>query len=603
MSDLITPDDLPAINELNEFTDKVPELQINTDVLGGTDGPANFQARALSNRTKYLKTKLEEIKNELNQLSEDTENTINQINQDIDSLSQNTENELNQLSNDIDQASQSANDSMKKSANGSDIDDAETFRENLGLKNAALATVISSLIDSTAARLMSVGAFGLGGVGIRIPAGTDVLTYLSTAQSGKYSALGTNPSTPTSSEGWMFELINFNNSLRGVFATPATITAASHRVFYNCYNGGVWSGWSEFWTNRNLQNPLTAAGAQTITGVKVFSYDGAGIVLRPVSTNMANFIRGQTEAGVNTWWIGRGSNTTADVSLLNESGGAYIRLLQNGNIQLNVATTVTINGVNVLTENTGVTTSTAQTITGTKTFSQNISIVRTSFPGIELSNTGIAAGTVGRYRLITASLAGALQIYSRSAGDTTTNQTVINIPTAATGTALVTGNNAVADSSGFWKTASPVINIYADGSFTATDDAEGVAVERLSEGTYKITGCAGMHPDAAWNGIDGGVTNPRCRNGLELTWNDFDVEPDGSVIVRIYHRPHPDAISFARNEIDGYENGDLIDVPKGFYIQVRVNMPERENTVETQSVRHSNVYCGTVSPSFIHVDA
>ncbi|AVT59195.1 phage tail fiber protein [Pectobacterium versatile] len=239
---------------------------------------------------------------------------------------------------------------------------------------------------------------------------------------------------------------------------------------------------------------------------------------------------------------------------------------------------------------------TLQTITNAKIFTVNPSIMRAGFPGIELTNTNVTTGTVGRYRLITSSTATQFQIYSRSDGSNTTGQVVTTIPTNATGTALVTGNNAVADSSGFWKTASPVINIYADGSFTTTDEAAGVNVERLSEGVYKITGCQGMHPDAAWNGIDGGVSNPKCRNGLELTWNDFSVESDGSVVVRTYHRPHPEAISFARNEIEGYGNGDPIDVPADLFIQVRVNMPEHE-PVKPAAVMGSNVYCNTISPA------
>lgn len=157
-----------------------------------------------------------------------------------------------------------------------------------------------------------------------------------------------------------------------------------------------------------------------------------------------------------------------------------------------------------------------------------------------------------------------------------------------------TGNTTIG-SGGALLAASPVINIYSDGSFTTNDEATGAQVERLREGVYKITGCCGMNADPAWNGIDGGVKNPVCRNGLELTWNDFSVESDGSVIVRTYHRPHPDAISFARNEIEGYENSDPIDVPRGLFIQVRVNMPER--IAPKSAVMHSNVYNNTISPA------
>ncbi|MEI7341400.1 pyocin knob domain-containing protein [Pectobacterium brasiliense] len=165
--------------------------------------------------------------------------------------------------------------------------------------------------------------------------------------------------------------------------------------------------------------------------------------------------------------------------------------------------------------------------------------------------------------------------------------------------ALYTGFNAVADSSGFWKTASPVINIYSDGSFTTTDEADGVNVERLSEGVYKITGCQGMHPDAVWNGIDGGVSNPKCRNDKALLWNTYEVHEDGSVTVYTFHRVHADAMPFAQNRLTldkepfdpekghtpdiEWPNQTPIDVPRGLFIQVRVNMPERDGEINPVS--------------------
>lgn len=82
----------------------------------------------------------------------------------------------------------------------------------------------------------------------------------------------------------------------------------------------------------------------------------------------------------------------------------------------------------------------------------------------------------------------------------------------------------------------------------------------------------------------GGISCPKCCNGLERVWNDHDVEADGSIVIRTYHQPHPDAPAFARNEIDGYANGDPIDIPHDTFISVRVQMPEverQEAVVET----------------------
>ncbi|MCU1787530.1 hypothetical protein CUU54_01500 [Pectobacterium polaris] len=173
-----------------------------------------------------------------------------------------------------------------------------------------------------------------------------------------------------------------------------------------------------------------------------------------------------------------------------------------------------------------------------------------------------------------------------------------------------TGNTTVG-SGGALLVASPVINIYADGSFTTTDEAAGVDVERLSEGVYKITGCQGMNADPAWNGIDGGIKNPVCRNDKTLLWNNYEVDEDGSVTVYTFHRVHLDAMPFAQNRLtldkepfdpkkghaleDTWPDQTPIDVPRGLFIQVRVNMPERIEQKPT--IMSSNVYCNTISPA------
>lgn len=50
---------------------------------------------------------------------------------------------------------------------------------------------------------------------------------------------------------------------------------------------------------------------------------------------------------------------------------------------------------------------------------------------------------------------------------------------------------------------------------------------------------------------------------------------DGSILVKTYHRTHPNAPEFANNKIDGFNDGDPIDIPAGRFISVRVQMPEQ----------------------------
>lgn len=134
--------------------------------------------------------------------------------------------------------------------------------------------------------------------------------------------------------------------------------------------------------------------------------------------------------------------------------------------------------------------------------------------------------------------------------------------------------NTTVDSNGFIKTASPIVKIYSDGVAETNDEAEGVTVTRISAGVYVVEGCLGLNSDPSWGGPDGGIEIPTDANKQPRLWVDYSVRADGSVEVRTYHRTHPHAPAFARNEIEGVADGDPIDIPQGTFISVRVNMPE-----------------------------
>ncbi len=135
--------------------------------------------------------------------------------------------------------------------------------------------------------------------------------------------------------------------------------------------------------------------------------------------------------------------------------------------------------------------------------------------------------------------------------------------------------NARADTNGFIKKASPIIDINPDGTFTTNDESEGATVTRVAQGEYLIEGVLGFNSDAGWGGVDGGIEIPLDVNKQPLIWVDSKVMEDGSILVRTYHRTHPNAPKFARNDIDGYKDGDPIDIPDGRFISVRVQMPEQ----------------------------
>ncbi|MEG5323924.1 hypothetical protein UXO23_23485, partial [Enterobacter bugandensis] len=92
-------------------------------------------------------------------------------------------------------------------------------------------------------------------------------------------------------------------------------------------------------------------------------------------------------------------------------------------------------------------------------------------------------------------------------------------------------------------------------------------------GEYLVEGCEGLNSDAAWGGIDGGFDIPTDRNKQPLIWLDYEVNADGSVLVKTYHRTYPDAPTFARNELLGVDDGAPVDIPRDQFVSIRVEMP------------------------------
>ncbi|MGP0751938.1 phage tail fiber protein [Escherichia coli] len=140
-------------------------------------------------------------------------------------------------------------------------------------------------------------------------------------------------------------------------------------------------------------------------------------------------------------------------------------------------------------------------------------------------------------------------------------------------TIFYNNRNTTKASDGTLKAASPIVQIFADGSYELNDESEGCAVTRIGLGEYLIEGCTGLNADAAWGGIDGGFDIPTDRNKQPLVWLDYEVNADGSILVKTYHRTHPAAPAFARNEITGLTDGEPIDIPKDQFVSVRVEMP------------------------------
>lgn len=143
--------------------------------------------------------------------------------------------------------------------------------------------------------------------------------------------------------------------------------------------------------------------------------------------------------------------------------------------------------------------------------------------------------------------------------------------------------NTTKDSNGNLKAASPVIKVFAD-HIELNDESEGVELEKLDTGRYKLKGTLGMHSDASWGGIHGGLVVPNGINNLPLVWADFDVLPDGDIVIETRYRKHalhqmleaqrlmsyPEFLDENNEEREDY---DYCDIPNGHWIDVRVQMP------------------------------
>ncbi|MCW2485928.1 hypothetical protein J5069_08475 [Candidatus Symbiopectobacterium sp. NZEC127] len=470
--------------------------------------------------------------------------------------------------------------------------------------------------DATAGSIMLNGAWGWGGLGEDFTrTSADFLTWVRSAANG--SRIFRNVTDTPYTQPYGASIVIKSVDTWGVLSIGYG-SSSGVRV-----SGGNASGSNtithNLWTDKNLVKQVSAfdatAGSVMLNGAwgwgglgsqRTFATEAEQIAFMNSATNGSQLFRPSTFTGgaestlLKTYGpaiLFKTGDTWAAISVGHHGTGSAVtqrrgvKILagtQDGPIPANYELWTDQNLPNPATLDT------AQTISGVKKFTAS-PIISATNATVSLEASGFTESSVGRWSQLTNN-GGITRLFIRagSGGNpTSTGERVLTFPSSASGTILASGNNAVADSNGFWKTASPVVKLYADGTSELTSEAEGITTERLSEGVYRISGCLGLNADLAWGGIEGGISCPKCRNGLERVWNDYDVEADGSIVIRTYHRPHPDAPAFARNEIEGYASGDPIDIPRDTFISVRVQMPEREE--EKPKVMHSNVYCNTVA--------
>lgn len=183
---------------------------------------------------------------------------------------------------------------------------------------------------------------------------------------------------------------------------------------------------------------------------------------------------------------------------------------------------------------------------------------------------------------------------------------------------ILTTENTITNTNGFVMTASPVIELYADGSvIPVTEEARqaNITADKVSNGRYVIKGVLGTHEDEKW-----AIEVPTDLNGQPLVWVNYkvvgitpeeqDINGDGSYIAEIgdivldtYHRVYhhnenktPKDLNINNNlwqlEDGSYKRihslpegivGRLVedwedaDIPqgKGQFLSIRVNVPSK----------------------------
>ncbi|MBN3207158.1 prophage tail fiber N-terminal domain-containing protein [Pectobacterium brasiliense] len=484
-------------------------------------------------------------------------------------------------------------------------------------KNAAETAAGNA--QATLANAMLKGQFGWGGKAVFVGAGVNLFDYFTVNRpSGLYWS---NPSVINKPAGFTNCILHWNvidyAQFFGVL-TAYEFPDAQGRSSQISVNQGIWeNSWATGWNSKSL-SPVTTNTSQAITARKTFYLSGASVGIQPITLGGASFYVGEDNDGSLRWYLGYPNDNLNGLVLRNHKANIAIGLDANGDLNLdaprvkwtqgkgfvrNAQAAPGFNGIAAILANWRGEQSMGSVLDTSSNRWRSFINVRHRGGNANQEGIGTDSGDWG------------FVFVDDNMTDNNHNFRIVKMRAGAWGAGvdLYHTGNATADANGNLKVASPIVKLFADGSSQLNAESDGVVTERLSEGVYHITGCLGLNADRAWGGEDGGITNPRCRNGYERIWNDYEVQGDGSLIIRTYHRVHGDAMPFAQNRLnldhrlyneerdsEEWPDRSPIDIPLGTYLTVRVQMPVREEeryVPATHTVSHSNVYCNSVSPA------
>jgi len=124
-----------------------------------------------------------------------------------------------------------------------------------------------------------------------------------------------------------------------------------------------------------------------------------------------------------------------------------------------------------------------------------------------------------------------------------------------------TSRNTTIDANGFVKSASPIVKLYND-QCILNDEAEGVTMDRTSEGVYNVYGTEGLNKEG-WT-----IEIPQDINGNRLCFVETDFDETTKVLsIKTFTRKFD--INTAM-----IVAGEPMDIPTDRWVDLRVEMPE-----------------------------
>ncbi|MBI6187675.1 hypothetical protein JEP98_00665 [Providencia rettgeri] len=295
--------------------------------------------------------------------------------------------------------------------------------------------------------------------------------------------------------------------------------------------------------------------------------NGAALTLKNIADGNNHYLQFQNADGKRRAFVGFGSDTNKNFSIVNDDVGGNITIREGG---------ATINGTEILKlGDYGV-----GTVKGWAVGNQPAS----AFVSYSDSNLAKQHGWPGNGCGIQSVYAGdrRLQLHSNTVGVLYNR---FSMTTGADTTSvwyeIYSTKNTTKDSNGNLKAASPVVKLFAD-DIELNDESEGVEMEHLGIGHYLIKGVVGFNADGAW-GINNGFVIPQDHNGKNMVLIDYEVRPDGDIEVFVFHQQNADMPERFQNkrikhfDEEGvpvyFENYEPCDVPESRWIDMRVEMP------------------------------